>query len=57
MIVVHNCKMVMEAEVMAHIFESQIAHVYGKGKLQTTRIAALNRESGELEISSSSSYR
>ena len=48
-IVVHNCKTVMEAEVMQHIFESQIMHVYGKGKMQTTRIAAVNRLSGELE--------
>ena len=48
-IVVHNCKTVMEAEVMQHIFESQIMHVYGKGKLQTTRIAAVNRLTNELE--------
>ena len=48
-IVVHNCKMVMEEEVMQHIFESQIMHVYGKGKVQTTRIAAVNRLTGELE--------
>ena len=48
-IVVHNCKTVMEAEVMQHVFESQIMHVYGKGKAQTTRIAAVNRLTGELE--------
>ena len=48
-IVVHNCKTVMEAEVMQHIFESQILHVYGKGKMQTTRIAAVNPHTGELE--------
>ena len=33
----------MEPEVMQHIFQSQIMHVYGKGKVQTTRIAAVNR--------------
>lgn len=48
-IVVHNCKTVMERSVMQHIFESQIMHVYGRGKLQTTRIAALSRVTGELE--------
>ena len=34
---------------MQHIFESQILHVYGKGKMQMTRIAAVNRLTGELE--------
>ena len=48
-IVVHNCKTVMERSVMQHIFESQIMHVYGRGKLQTTRIAAISRLTGELE--------
>ena len=48
-IVVHNCKTVMEQEVMDHIFHSQILFVYGRGKVQTTRIAALNPITGELE--------
>ena len=48
-IVVHNCKTVMERSVMQHIFESQIMHVYGRGKIQTTRIAAVSRLTGELE--------
>ena len=47
-IVVHNCKTVMEQAVLDHIFESQITHVYGRGKLQTTRIAAINPSNGEL---------
>ena len=34
---------------MQHIYESQIMHVYGHGKLQTTRIAAVNPTTGELE--------
>ncbi len=48
-IVVHNCKTVMEQAVMEHIFHSQIKHVYGRGKVQTTRIAAVNPSTGELE--------
>ena len=48
-IVVHNCKTVMEQGVMEHIFNSQILHVYGRGKVQTTRIAAVNPSTGELE--------
>ena len=48
-IVVHNCKTVMEPSVMKHIFESQIMHIYGRGKLQTTRIAAVSKVTGELE--------
>ena len=48
-IVVHNCKTVMEQEVMDHIFHSQILFVYGRGKVQTTRIAALNPITGDLE--------
>ena len=48
-IVVHNCKTVMEQEVMDHIFHSQILYVYGQGKAQTTRIAAPNPKTGELE--------
>jgi len=37
------------SQVMQHIFESQIMHVYGRGKLQTTRIAAVSPLSHELE--------
>ena len=48
-IVVHNCKTVMEHAVLQHIFENQITHVYGRGKLQTTRIAAISPTTGELE--------
>ncbi len=45
----HNCKLVSEASVLQHIFESQISHVYGRGKVQTTRIAAANPTSGAFE--------
>ena len=34
---------------MDHIFHSQILYVYGQGKAQTTRIAAPNPKTGELE--------
>ncbi len=41
MIVVHNCKTIMEAEVLEHIFATQICSIYGAGKAQTTRVAAV----------------
>ena len=48
-IVVHNCKTVMEQAVLEYIFQSQVTHVYGRGKLQTTRVAALNPATDSLE--------
>ena len=48
-IVVHNCKTVMEKEVLDHVFETQVTHIYGSGKLQSTRVAAVNSAGGLLE--------
>tara|TARA_B110001452_G_scaffold95772_1_gene79124 strand:- start:1141 stop:2823 length:1683 start_codon:yes stop_codon:yes gene_type:complete len=48
-IVVHNCKTVMEPEVLQHIFETQVTYIYGSGKLQMTRVAAISPLTGQLE--------
>lgn len=48
-IVVHNCKTVMEPEVLQHIFETQVTCIYGSGKLQMTRVAAISPQTGGLE--------
>ena len=45
----HNCKTVMEPEVLQHIFETQVTCIYGQGKLQWTRVAAISPLTGQLE--------
>ena len=45
----HNCKSVIEGDVLAHIFNTQVAYIYGAGKLQSTRVAAVNPLTGQLE--------
>ncbi|KAL1507416.1 hypothetical protein AB1Y20_008257 [Prymnesium parvum] len=48
-IVVHNCKTVMEQSVLEYIFQSQVTHVYGRGRLHSTRVAAVNPSTEQLE--------
>jgi len=47
-IVVHNCKEVIDEDTLRHVWETQVTAIYGSGTPQTTLVAALDPSSGTL---------
>lgn len=47
-IVVHNCKEVIDEDTLRHVWETQVTAIYGAGTPQSTLVAALDPTSGQL---------
>lgn len=47
-IVVHNCKEVIDEETLHYVWESQVTAIYGSGTMQSTKVAAQDPLSLEL---------
>jgi len=47
-IVVHNCKEVIDQETLEHVWASQVTGIYARGTMQSTKVAAEEPLSGEL---------
>jgi hypothetical protein len=48
-IVIHNFKEVENADILSHIWETQVRQIYSMGNEQTTKVAARNPLTGKLE--------
>jgi len=48
-IVLHNLKEVESEDVLQHLWLTQVTQIYGSGRVQTTQVAAVNSNTGELE--------
>jgi HSP20 family molecular chaperone IbpA len=48
-IVVHNLKEVTSAQVLAHVWETQVTQIYSGGSRMSTQVAAVNPDTGKLE--------
>lgn len=48
-IVVHNLKEVTSAQVLAHVWETQVTQIYSGGQRMSTQVAAVNPSTGKLE--------
>ena len=47
-IVVHNCKEVVDEDTLRHVWETQVTAIYGSGTTQSTQVAAVDPASGSL---------
>ncbi len=47
-IVVHNCKEVVDEDTLRHVWETQVTAIYGTGTTQSTMVAASDPISGKL---------
>ena len=47
-IVVHNCKEVIDQETLRHVWETQVTAIYGAGTPQSTLVAAVDPNTGTL---------
>ena len=47
-IVVHNCKEVIDEDTLRHVWETQVTAIYGSGTPQSTLVAALDPTTGHL---------
>ena len=47
-IVVHNCKEVIDEDTLRHVWETQVTAIYGSGTPQSTLVAAVDPTSGKL---------
>jgi hypothetical protein len=48
-IVVHNLKEVENEEVLDHLWQNQVTHIYGSGSIKKTKVAAVDPITGILE--------
>lgn len=48
-IVVHNCKEVVDPKILEHVWDTQVTSIYAVGTMQETRVAANNPVTGILE--------
>ena len=48
-IVVHNLKEVTSAQVLAHVWETQVTQIYSGGSRMSTQVAAVNPNTRKLE--------